>query len=134
MVSNCYVFGPFRLEVKRRLLCQGTTSRQLSERLFVLLLTLVEADGELVTRDELAQRVWGAEGVTDTNLNQHVYLLREMLGERRGERRYILTDAGRGYRFVEPVRPFMRAEVAFAGLQTPEPPEPRSTSMPFPFH
>ena len=118
MVSGCYSFGPFRLEVNRRLLCQGTGSRQLSERLFSLLLTLVESNGELVTRDELASRVWGAEGVTDTNLNQHVYLLREMLGERRGDRRYILTDSGRGYRFAESVQSFTRAEVASGVLQT----------------
>lgn len=97
------MFGPFHLEVNRRLLRQGTTSRQLPQRLFALLLALVESEGEPITRDELSHRVWGADGATDANINQHIYMLREMLGERRGDRRYILSDARRGYRFVENV-------------------------------
>ncbi|MBV8154270.1 MAG: winged helix-turn-helix domain-containing protein [Candidatus Eremiobacteraeota bacterium] len=103
MTRRCYCFGPFRLDADRRTLHRGTSCRQLSERPFQILLALLEADGECVTRDALALRVWGAEGVTDTNLTQHVYLLREILGERRDEGRYILTIGGRGYRLAVPV-------------------------------
>jgi DNA-binding winged helix-turn-helix (wHTH) protein/Flp pilus assembly protein TadD len=105
MNAHSYWFGPFRLDVDRRALFQGATCRPLSERLFQLLLALIEADGNVVSRDDLAHRVWGAEGVTDTNLTQHVYLLRELLGERRGERAYVLTVSGSGYRFATAVTP-----------------------------
>jgi DNA-binding winged helix-turn-helix (wHTH) protein/Tfp pilus assembly protein PilF len=73
------------------------------ERIFQLLLALIEGNGRLVERDEIAQRVWGADGVTDANLTQHVYRLRELLGERRGQPGHILTVPGRGYRLVAPV-------------------------------
>ncbi|HKE36375.1 MAG TPA: winged helix-turn-helix domain-containing protein [Candidatus Baltobacteraceae bacterium] len=102
MAPHSYWFGPFRLDVLRRTLHQGQTCRPLSERLFRLLLALIEADGDVVTREALAERVWEAEGVTDTNLTQHIYLLREMLGQLHGERGYIVTVPGKGYRFGVP--------------------------------
>jgi tetratricopeptide (TPR) repeat protein len=70
------------------------------ERLFQILLALVQSNGSVVARETLAQEVWGDEGVTDTNVNQHIYLLRLLLGERKGERSYIITIPGEGYRFA----------------------------------
>lgn len=102
-MSHSYVFGPYRLDARRRVLYSADSSRALSERLFQLLLALVEADGGVVDREALSERVWGAEGVTDPNLTQHIYLLRELLGEKHGEPGYVLTIPGRGYRFAAPV-------------------------------
>jgi len=114
MAARSYWFGPFRLDADRRALYRGATCRPLSERLFQLLLALIEADGGLASRDDLALRVWGADGVTDTNLSQHVYLLRELLGERRGERAFIVTVPGRGYRFAVPATPVLSDVDGFA--------------------
>ncbi|HEY6485559.1 MAG TPA: winged helix-turn-helix domain-containing protein [Candidatus Cybelea sp.] len=94
----------------------------LSERLFQLLLALIEADGELLDRESLAQRIWGAEGVTDGNLTQHIYLLRELLGEERDGRSYIVTIPRRGYRFAATAS-IVSAEPD-AALRPP-PPSPR---------
>jgi DNA-binding winged helix-turn-helix (wHTH) protein len=74
----------------------------LAPKLFEVLLALVEANGRLVTRDELADHVWG-RAVSDGSLSQHVFLLRKALGESSKEHRFVLTVPGRGYRFLQPV-------------------------------
>jgi DNA-binding winged helix-turn-helix (wHTH) protein len=81
----------------------GVEPMPVPERLFQILLALVQAGGNVVGRDDLANSVWGSEGVTDTNLNQHIYLLRHLLGERNGERSYVLTIPGEGYRLAASV-------------------------------
>ncbi|MBV8331177.1 MAG: winged helix-turn-helix domain-containing protein [Candidatus Eremiobacteraeota bacterium] len=100
---STYLFGPFRLDTTRRILYSGSVPTPIPERLFQILLALVQANGSVVARETLAQQVWGDAGVTDTNVNQHIYLLRLLLGERRGERSYIITIPGEGYRFAAPV-------------------------------
>ena len=98
-----FLFGAYRLDTTRRILYSGSVPTPMPERLFQILLTLVQANGAMVHRETLAAQVWGDEGVTDTNVNQHIYLLRLLLGERKGERSYILTIPGEGYRFASPV-------------------------------
>lgn len=99
---STYLFGPFRLDTTRRILYSGPVPTPMPERLFQILLALLQANGSVVPRETLAQQVWGAEGVSDTNVNQHIYLLRLLLGERRGERSYIITIPSEGYRFAAP--------------------------------
>ncbi len=48
--------------------------------------------------------IWPDVIVEENNLDQNISMLRQLLGERRGERRYIVTVRRRGYRFVAPVR------------------------------
>ena len=48
--------------------------------------------------------VWPDAIVEENNLNQNISTLRRMLGESRGENRYIATVPGRGYRFIPEVR------------------------------
>ncbi|HLX25782.1 MAG TPA: winged helix-turn-helix domain-containing protein [Candidatus Cybelea sp.] len=106
MVSpNAYLFGRYRLDAMRRLLFCGAVPTPVPERLFQLLLVLIQSDGKVVDRDTISHRVWGEEGVTDSNLAQHVYLLRLLLGERGKSRSYILTVPGKGYRFAATVTP-----------------------------
>jgi len=95
-----YVFGPFRLDANRRLLLSGETFVPLSDRLFEILLTIVQAGGRLVEKEALTARVWPDQAVTDGNLAQHVYMLRQILGERAKDRSYILTVPGKGYRLA----------------------------------
>lgn len=100
MTTRFYNFGPFQLDAGRRVLFQAGEPRALSERLCRLLVALIEGDGEPVDREALSHRVWGADGATDANLTQHIYLLRELLGEHRREGGYIVTVPCRGYRFA----------------------------------
>src|SRR5690606_25754933 len=75
----------------------------LTPRVFDTLLCLLDHAGELVEKDTLIKTVWPRAVVEDNNLDQHISTLRQLLGERRGENRYIVTVRGRGYRFVAPV-------------------------------
>ncbi|MBV8117124.1 MAG: tetratricopeptide repeat protein [Candidatus Eremiobacteraeota bacterium] len=67
------------------------------------MILLVQANGAVVEKDTLAVRIWPQEEVSDGNLAQHVYLLRQLLGERARDHSFILTVPGRGYRFTAPV-------------------------------
>ena len=67
----------------------------LTSRAYATLRTLVECSGELVERAVLMRTVWPNLVVEDNNLYQQGSLLRQALGERRGEHRYIVTVPGR---------------------------------------
>ncbi len=64
-------------------------------------MVLIEADGSLVTKDELLNRVWPGIVVEPGNLKVQIAALRKALG---GERDFIRTECGRGYRFTAAVR------------------------------
>jgi non-specific serine/threonine protein kinase len=72
-----------------------------SARAFDLLLVLLEADGLLVTKDQLLGRVWPGMVVSAENLKVQVFALRKALG---ADRSIIRTERGRGYRFTGVLR------------------------------
>jgi hypothetical protein len=74
---------------------------ELGTRAFDLLLVLLEADGALVTKEEILNRVWPGIVVSEENLEVQVSKLRKALG---AERDVIRTDYGRGYRFIGTLR------------------------------
>ena len=94
-------FGNFRVLVRQRRLLSGGISVELGARAFDILMVLIEADGALVTKDELQRRVWDGVVVSPDNLKVQIAALRKALGE---DRELILTDHGRGYRFTAAVR------------------------------
>jgi DNA-binding winged helix-turn-helix (wHTH) protein/tetratricopeptide (TPR) repeat protein len=98
-----YVFGPFRLDPARGLLTYGSEIVPLPQRLFELLHALIEANGSVVSRDALTSLIWPEGNVAENNLSQHMYMLRRALGERAGDRLYIVTAHRKGFRFVAPV-------------------------------
>lgn len=73
----------------------------LSPAQFVLLSLLIEAQGDVVTRDEVIRAVWpdAAGGVTDQALDALVYRLRERLAELDPDHNYIVTVRGHGFRY-----------------------------------
>jgi len=75
----------------------------LSERLSRLLLLLIHANGNLINKETIAEQVWPDTVVSDGNLSQHMYMLRQLLDERARDRSYVVTVRGKGYRFVAPV-------------------------------
>jgi eukaryotic-like serine/threonine-protein kinase len=100
-----YEFGGFRLDTASQVL----TSREgeqvaLPSRAYQTLLYLVERAGELVEKSSLMAAVWPRSVVEENNLSQCIFILRKVLGETAGERRFILTVPGRGFKFVAPVR------------------------------
>ncbi|MGH9838290.1 MAG: TPR end-of-group domain-containing protein [Blastocatellia bacterium] len=99
-----YDFGPFRLDVVMRRLHNGTEIVPLTHKAFDLLLALVQNAGQIIEKEVLIERVWPDTVVEESNLTQHIHLLRKALGQGRGEPIYIETIPGRGYRFTAGVR------------------------------
>jgi len=77
-----------------------------------ILLCLLENPGELVTREELRQRLWPAEtyGNFEDGLNAAVKRLRQALNDSAGNPRFVETLPRRGYRFLAPVQIINAAE------------------------
>jgi len=72
-----------------------------------VLLVLVEQPGQLVTREQIAERIWG-KGVfldTDNSINGAIRKVRQILKDDPEQPRFIQTITGKGYRFIAPVLP-----------------------------
>lgn len=103
--NHIYEFGDFRIDAGRRLLLRsGGEPVPLTPKVFDTLLYLVEHSGVILDKDSLMAAIWPDIVVEENNLSQNIYTLRRVLGESRGEHRYIMTVPGRGYRFVADVR------------------------------
>src|SRR5271166_968639 len=99
-----FEFGPFRLNPAERLLLRGQTPVRLSPKAFDALVFLVENRGRLLEKDELLKKVWPGTFVEESNLAQHISILRKALQDGEGGFRYIETVPRRGYRFIAEVR------------------------------
>ena len=125
-----YAFEGFRLDAQRRVLCRANGEPlPLAPKALDTLLYFVQHRGELLHKGALLDAIWPHVIVEENNLNQSISMLRRVLGERPGEHRYIVTEPGRGYRFVAPVLEVSHERMGaagetLAGLQ-PLDPEPR---------
>ena len=124
-------FGPFRLDIERRLLFRDGAPVPLRSRGSDILCVLAASPGKLVTKEDLMDQVWPGLNVGENTIQVHVSALRKALGEDIGGQRFIVTVPGRGYRFVagtpEPIDP---AEPdAGPGLALPD--KPSIAVMPF---
>ncbi len=100
-----YEFGDFALDVGQQCLLRRDTGQAilLTAKVFDTLVYFVEHAGETLDKDVLLRSIWPDVIVEENSLTQNVSTLRQMLGEARGENRYIATVARRGYRFVAKV-------------------------------
>jgi DNA-binding winged helix-turn-helix (wHTH) protein/tetratricopeptide (TPR) repeat protein len=99
-----YEFGSFRIDPEHRLLLRENQPLPLQSKAFDVLLALVENSERVVSKDNLLKIVWPETFVEESNLAQHIFVLRRTLGDTVGENRYIVTVPGRGYRFAEKVQ------------------------------
>jgi len=117
-------FGVFEVDLRQGELRKKGQKIKLQERPFQLLAALLERHGEMVTREELAQKLWaGAMVDVDNGLNIAARKLREALGDDANTPRYVETLPRRGYRFIAPVQA-LPEEPAEAAPSTPPPPAP----------
>ena len=100
-VDAALEFGRFRVLLRQRQLLADGVPVELGTRAFDLLLALLEADGLLLTKEELVGRVWPDVVVSEENLKVQVSALRKALG---ADRDVIRTEFGRGYRFTGVLR------------------------------
>jgi DNA-binding winged helix-turn-helix (wHTH) protein/Tol biopolymer transport system component len=93
-------FGEFELDLLHRLLLKSGRPVALKTKAFDLLATLIDHRGEVVSKNDLLDRVWENQFVEENNLTVHVAALRKALGETKNENRFIVTVPGSGYKFV----------------------------------
>lgn len=100
-------FGAFELDTLARELRKHGVRLKLSEQPFRALKLLLERPGELVTREELQQRLWDADVFVDfeRGINKAINRLREVLGDDAEQPKFIETLPQRGYRFIGEISP-----------------------------
>ena len=107
-------FGVFELDRRSGELRKAGVRINLQEQALQVLTLLLERPGDLVTRDELRQRLWptGTSGDFDHGLNAVINRLRDTLGDSADSPRFIETLPRRGYRFIAPIEPDPEASSA----------------------
>jgi TolB-like protein/DNA-binding winged helix-turn-helix (wHTH) protein len=98
-------FGPFEVDLVARELRCRSKKINLQEKPFQVLAILLEQPGELVTREELRQKLWPADTFVDFehSINTAVKKVREALEDSGDHPKFIETLPRRGYRFIAPV-------------------------------
>ena len=110
-------FGIFEVDAQNSELRRNGTRVKLREQSFRILVLLLERTGDIVTREELRQRLWPSDTWVDFDhsLNTAVMKLRDVLGDSADKPLYIETIPKRGYRFVAPASGRRSAPSALAG-------------------
>jgi DNA-binding winged helix-turn-helix (wHTH) protein/tetratricopeptide (TPR) repeat protein len=98
-------FGPFEVDLRSGEIHKHGIRLKLQDQPFQVLALLLEHSGDVVTRDELRQKLWPGDTFVDfdTGLNSAIKKLRDVLSDSADEPRYIETLPRRGYRFIAPV-------------------------------
>src|SRR5580698_1156345 len=119
-------FGVFEANLSAQELRKHGTRVRLRGQSFFILSMLLEKPGEVVTRDEMQQRLWPADTFVDFehSLNSAIKKLRGVLGDSPDNSRYIETIPRVGYRFIAPVQ-----ELSPTGLSIPEVPASSTESQ-----
>ena len=101
-----YRFGPFELDPREGSLSRNGNRVKLQDLPYRLLVMLVERGGEVVTREEVRQRLWPENtfGEFDNSLGVAIRKVRDSLGDDAEVPHYVETIPRRGYRFIAPVR------------------------------
>jgi cholera toxin transcriptional activator len=99
-------FGVFELDLSAGELRKNGVKLRLQGQPFQVLTLLLERSGEVVTREELQQKLWPSDTFVDFDhsLNTAINKVREALGDSASSPRYVETLARRGYRFIAPVQ------------------------------
>ena len=98
--SGRYIrLGPFQIDQQRQEITKNGEKLRLQGKVYRVLMTLLEKPGEVVTREELRQRLWPAETYVnyDANVNTTVNKLRLALGDSSDKPIYIETIPRKGY-------------------------------------
>lgn len=101
--SEAYRFGSVEVDFARCLALRAGEPVDLTPLEFKVLAALIEAQGRMLSRDQLIAQAWGnGVSVTDRVVDNHMLNLRRKLEETPAEPRYLLSIRGLGYRFGNP--------------------------------
>ncbi|MGB2901019.1 MAG: winged helix-turn-helix domain-containing protein [Candidatus Acidiferrum sp.] len=103
--SRVLQFGVFQADLRAGELRKSGARIKLQEQPFQILTMLLERPGDVLTREELRQKLWPADTFVDFDdgLNTAIKKLRDTLGDSADSPRFIETLPKRGYRFIYPV-------------------------------
>lgn len=117
------LFGPFKLDLAAAQLLRDGRVLPLRPKAYELLVALASRPGELVTKDELLDTVWGRRFITEGVIKAVVAELRSALGDDPKAPRWIATVPRRGYRFADalpgPLATLAPATIATIATITP---------------
>lgn len=100
MAGGAIRFGDLEVDLEQRRLRVGGEERHLAPLEWSLLAQLLRRPGEVVTKQELLDRVWPAQATTEYALSRSVRRLRETLGDDARSPRYVRTEHGVGFRWI----------------------------------
>src|SRR5712672_1488085 len=102
ITARSALFGPYALDLNSGELRKFGTKLKMGEQPFQILLILIERPGEMVTREQLREKLWANDTFVDFDhgLNSAVQRLRDCLSDSAGKPRWIETLPRRGYRFI----------------------------------
>jgi len=119
----------FELDLRAYELRRSGLALKLEPTPFGILALLIEQRGELVTRQQIVEKIWG-KGVfldTDNSINGAIRKIRQVLNDDSENPRFIQTVTGRGYRFIAPI---VAPTLEMPALLIVEPAEARKTALP----
>jgi TolB-like protein/DNA-binding winged helix-turn-helix (wHTH) protein len=95
-------FAEFELDSGRYELRHGNRVLKLEKIPMELLTLLVKGNGQLVSRDEIVEKIWGKDVFLDTEhgINTAIRKIRQVLGDDPEQPRFVQTVTGKGYRFI----------------------------------
>ncbi len=119
-------FGVFELNLANAELRKGGTPVKLAPQPFRLLALLATRAGQVVTREEIQQQIWGEETYVDfeQGMNHCIKQIRNVLNDNADTPLYVETLPRRGYRFLAPVTskvipaPAPRVTESTSGIQS----------------
>lgn len=126
-IKDLLDFGPFRADLRRRILVRDGQPVSLPAKAFDVLVVLLRNAGATVSKDDLLRAVWPDTFVEEGNLTQTVFLLRKALGDSDSQP-LIVTVPRQGYRFVGNVTSGEDQQLQPQGEETEAAPVPRKLS------
>lgn len=115
-------FDDFQLDFGRFQLARGGRPLKLEGLPLQLLMFLVENHGQLVTREQIADALWGKDVFVDVEqgINTAIRKVRHALDDNSDQPQYLQTVVGRGYRFVARIQLDADQDLVTVGAVTPE--------------
>ena len=100
--SSWFQLGQLRVDLKKHEVLKGKEKIELTHKEFQLLELLLKHPGEVISRDQILNSVWGEEVyVTHRTVDSHVATLRKKIETEPNDPQYILTVRGVGYKLNE---------------------------------
>ena len=129
--NGIFRFAAYEADPESGELRKSGVRLRVQEQPFQVLLVMLERPREIITREELRQKLWPADTFVDFDhsLNTVINKLREALSDSASNPRFIETLARRGYRFLAPVE-FVQNRTALADASKPGPAPVTSPEQP----